>query len=70
MVYVKIKENSEQARALIQLLKTMHFVEFIDKGDISNPITTKAKKEDNSGKVKKFKSVQDMFTYLKNIDDE
>lgn len=42
MVYVKIRENSALAKPLLSLLKTLPFIETIEKEDIPNNITMKA----------------------------
>ena len=65
MVYLRIKDNTDQAKALLQMLKTMHFVEFIDGGDIPNSETIKAMIDAKTGRVNKYKSSNEMFSNLK-----
>lgn len=48
MITVKIKENSKQAKAIIEFLKTCDFVEFLE-----NP-TVKTIKKTNSDKLDKL----------------
>lgn len=63
MIYLRIKENSPQAKAIIDLLKTMDFVEFVSE-KTAKETTLAAISEANSGKVTKAKNTKDMFKKL------
>lgn len=65
MVYIKIKENSSQAKAIIQILKAMPYVEFIEKEKIPNKTTINAIEEARRGNLKRFKNVTDLINDLK-----
>lgn len=52
MVTVKIKENSKQAKALLEMLKTFSFVEIVEKPRY-NAETEKAIKDVRAGKTTK-----------------
>jgi hypothetical protein len=64
MQVIRIKENTIQAKAMIALLKTLPFVEFIAEGKTPNSETHKAISDARSGKVVKCKSTKDMFEKL------
>jgi phage host-nuclease inhibitor protein Gam len=63
MVNIRIKENSPQAKAIIELLKTMSFVEFIDE-KTPQEITLEAIKDAKKGKITKAKDTKDLFKKL------
>jgi uncharacterized protein (DUF2164 family) len=63
MVNIRIKENSVQAKAIIELLKTMEFVEFISE-QAGNETTLKAIGDAKKGKVIKAKDTKDFFQKL------
>jgi hypothetical protein len=63
MVNIRIKENSAQAKAIIELLKTMEFVEFISEQAV-NETTLKAIGDAKKGKVVKAKDTKDFFQKL------
>lgn len=64
MVTVKIKENSKQARLLIEMLKTFAFVEFQEKPRY-NKATEKAIKDARLGKgMTRVKDVKDLMKQL------
>lgn len=56
MVYLRISENSSQAKAILAYLKTMPFVEIVE-DKIPNKITLKAISEAGNKKLKKHDSV-------------
>lgn len=63
MVNIRITENSAQAKAIIELLKTMEFVEFISEQAV-NETTLKAIGDAKKGKVVKTKDTKDFFQKL------
>lgn len=65
MVYLKIKENSEQARLMIEYLKTLSFVQVLEKNPVPNSITLKAIQETEKGGLKRFKTVGSLMEDLK-----
>jgi len=64
MVYLKVKENTAQARIFLEFIKTMPFVEFVEKNDIPNAETIKAIEDARKGKGTKAKSVKDLMKKL------
>jgi uncharacterized protein YcgI (DUF1989 family) len=62
MVTVKINEDSKQARALVEMLRTFPFVEFMEKPRY-NKETEKAIVEARTGKAKKV-SLEDFRKQL------
>jgi hypothetical protein len=75
MVTITIKENSKQAKAVIEMLKTFDFVE-IKESKISKPINTKAKsksaieislEEEKKGKINFYKDSSDLFKKVLNV---
>jgi hypothetical protein len=67
MVYFKIKENSTQAKLMIEYLKSLSFVELIAPEDIPNQETKKAIKDARQGKVNKYKNSEELFSKLKKM---
>lgn len=66
MVTVRIKENSKQAKALIEMLKTFPFVEFKEEPDRYNEETEKAIRDAREGKnMIRAKNVQHLLNKLK-----
>jgi hypothetical protein len=63
MIYLKINENTEKAKAFVQLAKTMEFVEVIE-DDIPNRETIKAIEDAGTGKVNTYKTGKDLFKKL------
>jgi hypothetical protein len=63
MVNIRIKENSVQAKAIIELLKTMDFVEFVSE-KTANETTLKAIEDAKKGKITKAKNTKDFFKKL------
>jgi hypothetical protein len=63
MVYLRIDKQSSQAKALVDLLKTMSFVEILDEKE-PNETTKKAMKEAESGNVEKFSSANTLINSL------
>jgi hypothetical protein len=75
MVTITIKENSKQAKALIELLKTLSFVE-IQETKSGKPKSTKAKaksaiaislEEEKKGKTNAYKNSDDLFDKVLNV---
>ncbi len=66
MVHILIKETSSQAKNLIEFLKTMPFVEFLDTEKKPNKITLEAMKEaeTKNEKLKTFSNTKDLFKEL------
>ena len=78
MKTIVIKENSKQAKAIIEMLKTFDFVEFIDgleKPTLSKNIITpkqrtlinrlkRIKKDVDNGNMKKFKPINDILNEI------
>ena len=57
MVIIKVKENSKQAKAFLELVKTFNFVEIIDKseskkGNYNPKFVSMVKRAQKSGKGK------------------
>lgn len=65
MVYLKISENTNQAKLMLEYLKTLSFVEVIKKDKIPNSLTLKAMKEAEKGKVTRSESVNDLISKLR-----
>ena len=75
MVTITIKENSKQAKAVIEMLKTFDFVE-IKKSKMVKPINKKAKsksaieislEEEKKGKINFYKDSSDLFKKVLNV---
>jgi hypothetical protein len=75
MVTITIKENSKQAKAVIEMLKTFDFVE-IKESKMSKQINTKAKsksaieislEEEKKGKIYFYKNSSDLFKKVLNV---
>jgi hypothetical protein len=75
MVTIKIKENSKQAKAVIEMLKTFSFVE-IQNTKVSESTITKAKPksaidisldEEKKGKINFYKNSNDLFNKDLNV---
>jgi len=64
MVYVKIKESTAQAKALLAMLKTLPFVEIIEKEDIPNKVTLQAMKDAETKKATRAGNVNDLIKKL------
>jgi hypothetical protein len=62
MVQVKIKETSLQAKRMIEYLKTLSYVEFID---IPNQETREAIRDARNKKVTPIRNSQELFKHLK-----
>ncbi len=65
MVYVRIRENSAQAKALLSLLKTLPFVEIIEKEDIPNNITMNAMYHAENNMLTKARNSKDLIVRLR-----
>ena len=75
MVTITIKENSKQAKAVIEMLKTFAFVEIKETKTVK-PINTKAKpksaieislEEEKKGKINFYKNSTDLFNKVLNV---
>ena len=75
MVTITIKENSKQAKAVIEMLKTFAFVE-IKETKVGKPTNTKPKsksaielslEEEKKGKIKEYKNSDDLFKKVLNV---
>jgi len=66
MVHILIKETSSQAKNLIEFLKTMPFVEFLDTEKKPYKITLEAMKEakTKNKKLKTFSNTKYLFKEL------
>jgi hypothetical protein len=66
MVHIKILENTTQSKAVIEMLKTMPFVELIDNGKTTPNVETKKAIDDAlRGTVTRAKNVADLMHQLK-----
>ena len=61
MVFLKIENKTEQAEAILALLKTMPFVEILE-GYEPNPISRKAMSKAEEGEVEYYGSAKDFWT--------
>jgi len=64
MIYLKVKENSAQARAFLQYIRTIPFVEVIEKADVPNETTRRAIREAEKGGLKRHKTVKSLMNDL------
>jgi hypothetical protein len=79
MVTIRIKENSKQAKAFLEFIKNLPFVEFVDtelgktttakkvypvSKNIPNSETAKAINEAKSGKVYRSENINDLIKHL------
>lgn len=64
MIYLKVKENSAQAKAFLQYIRTMPFIEVIEKSEIPNDVTKRAIREANGTGLKRHKNVKSLMTDL------
>lgn len=64
MIYLKVKENSAQAKAFLQYIRTIPFVEVIDKSEIPNVVTKRAIQEAENGGLKRHKNVKSLMDDL------
>ncbi len=64
MIYLKIKENTNQAKLMIEYLKTLPFVEVVNKEKIPNDVTLKAMNDAENGKTTRAKNVGDLIKKL------
>ena len=63
MVYIRIQNQSSQAKALVDLLKTMPFVEILEDRK-PNKTTKKAMEDADKGIVEEFNSAEDLIKAL------
>ena len=61
-MYLRINENTNQAKAFIELAKTLSFVEIVE--NVPNKETIKAIEAARSGKTNKYKNSKEMFAKL------
>lgn len=75
MITITIKENSKQAKAVIEMLKTFDFVEIM-KPKLGTPKNNKAKsksaieislEEEKKGKINFYKNSTDLFNKVLNV---
>ncbi len=64
MKYVRIKENSAQAKAFLEFIKTMPFVDFIEEEDLPNSTTLRAMEQAEKGKNAQHKTVKSLINSL------
>jgi hypothetical protein len=64
MVFLKIEDKSNQAKAMLALLKTMPFVEILD-GYMPNSTTREAMSKAEEGEVEYFGRAKDLLDELK-----
>ena len=64
MVFLRVRENSKQAKAFLEFIKTMPFVEIIGKEMIPNELTLKSFNEYKEGKIRKAKNVSELLEKL------
>jgi len=64
MVFLRVSENSKQAKAFLEFIKTMPFIEIIGKEMIPNDLTLKSFNEFKEGKVGKAKNVSELLEKL------
>ena len=64
MVFLRVSENSKQAKAFLEFIKTMPFVEIVGKEMIPNELTLKSFDEYKEGKVRKAKNVRELLEKL------
>ena len=65
MTHVVINENTTEGKHIIEYLKNLKSVKFLDPESIPNKTTLKAMEEVEKGKLRKFKSVKDLMKDLK-----
>lgn len=64
MVYLRIKDDSKQAKLMLEYLKTMPFVEVIKREDVPNLKTQKAIEEAEKGDLKRHKTIKSLMKDL------
>jgi len=64
MVLLKVKENTKQAKLMLEYLKSLPYVEVIEPENIPNRTTLRAMKDAEEGKVTKAKNVNDLIAKL------
>ncbi len=65
MVYLKIRENTVQAKIMLEYLKMMPYVKVIEKDEIPNQKTLKAIQEAEKGGLKRHKTVKSLMNDLR-----
>jgi hypothetical protein len=65
MVYLQLNEDTQQAKAVLAMLKTMPFIEIVEEKQYPNEITLSAVNEAETKKLKRYKSVDDLMKDLK-----
>lgn len=63
MVYIRIQNQSNQAKALVDLLKTMPFVEILEEKE-PNATTKKAMDDADQDIVEEFNSAEELIKAL------
>ncbi len=64
MKYIRIKENSAQAKAFLEFIKTMPFVDFIEEEDLPNSTTIRAMEQAEKGKFARHKTAKSLIKSL------
>jgi hypothetical protein len=64
MVYLKVSEDSEQAKSFLDFVKTMPFIEIIGEENIPNDISLKSFREFEKGEVTKAGNVAELMEKL------
>ncbi|MFZ4414093.1 MAG: hypothetical protein ACOYOV_13500 [Bacteroidales bacterium] len=64
MTHLIIKENSPQAKIMLEYLKMMPYVEVIENEKFPNAKTLKAMKQSATGKLKSHKTVKSLMEDL------
>lgn len=64
MVTFIVKENTKQAKLMIEYLKSLPYVEIVENKKIPNKTTLKALQEAEKGNLKRFKNVKDLMKDL------
>jgi hypothetical protein len=64
MVYLRVSENSEQAKVFLEFVRTMPFVELIGEQVVPNDLTLKSFNDYKKGKVKNAENVTELLEKL------
>lgn len=64
MVTFIVKENTKQAKLMIEYLKSLPYVEIVENEKIPNKTTLNAMKDAENGKVTKTKNLKDFIEKL------
>ena len=64
MIYLRIKEDTPQAKVMLEYLKMMPYVEVVEKEEIPNAKTLSAIKQASTGRLKRHKTVKSLMKDL------